>query len=871
MAGEVKQMARDPRPRTRVTLVQFATALLMFAVFSVLGGVLVAGMFLPVASVASDAAKESSDLFEDLPTDIGLTTALPQQSNIYDRTGKHLLATFYSQNRVVVPLEQISPWVQKATVAVEDKRFWDHNGVDGQGIVRAMYVNLTSAHSPGGSTLTQQLIKNILLQNAIADEDTEAQKAATEVSMTRKVREWRLALGYEEKVNSIYGTDCTDDPKVDCGKDQVLETYLNIAQFGSNTYGVEAAAEVYFGKHAAELNAMEAATIAGITQNPSKWDPLRHPMAAQQRRNVVLLTMYEQDMITKSELHLYRATPISQTLDPHQPKYSCAAAEEAPFFCDYVTKIITKDPVFNSNGVNGKDLLKQGGLTIITTLDYTKQKIANQELTKSMKSTDKSGWAMALVALKPDDGQILAMAQNRTYDPSGKEKGSTTINYSVDRDMGGSRGFSPGSTFKPVVLAAWLKSGRSLMQVINASERSYKADSWKASCLGPNPFKGQKNWKPGNAEGEGGGQRTVLNTTAHSINTGYVAMANELDLCDIETTAEDMGFHRADGLEYEVVPSTSLGTQNASPLTMASIAQTIDNGGEYCPPTAIRSVTGADGTKYDVPKPECTRALSKDVAAGVAYAMQDVFKEGTASDYPLKGGRPAAGKTGTSQNNAHLWFMGFTPQLVATVWMGNPAHDQKGEHIRIGKTTYSILWGSTLSLPTWKSFMDRALKGQEFESFPGVSNDILYGVPREVPNVIGMTESEAKKVINEAGFRYAKATQLIFDPNYVKGTVAGQNPGGGGKALPGATITYVIGTDKLPDWWYNWPAGWDPNTPPSDYWGNVWPPPEFATNPPAGWPGTGNPDGPDGPGDGNGDGDGGGGGGFGNGHGGGNH
>jgi len=862
-------MAREPRPRVRVTLVQFATALLMFAVLSVLGGVLVAGMFLPVASVASDAAQESSNLFEDLPKDLA-PTELAQKSNIYDSSGKHLLATFYTQNRVVVPLEQISPWIQKATVAVEDKRFWQHNGVDGQGIVRAMYINLTSSHSPGGSTLTQQLIKNVLLQRAISSDKPEDEKAAdvkaaTEVSMTRKVREWRLALGYEDELNRIYGDKCTDAPEVDCGKEYVLEQYLNIAQFGTNIYGVEAAAEVYFGKHAAQLNAMEAATIAGITQNPSKWDPLRHPQAAQQRRNVVLFTMFEQGMIDKGEYHLWRATPIATTLDPHQPKHSCAAAAEAPFFCDYVTRIIATDPVFNQNGLNGQKLLEQGGLKIITTLDYNQQKIANQELNKSMKSTDKSGWAMALVALKPTTGEILAMAQNRTYDPSGKEKGSTTINYSVDRDMGGSRGFSPGSTFKPIVLAAWLKSGRSLMQVINGSQREYKEDSWNAGCLNTNWNKGAGPWKPGNSEGESGGQMTVLSATAHSINTAYVAMAHEIDLCDIEKTGEDMGFHRADGADYQIIPSTTLGTQNASPLTMSSIAQTLANKGKYCPPTAIVSVTGADGTEYEVPKSKCTRALTPDIAAGVTYALQDVMKEGTGKDLALAGGRPSAGKTGTANLSMHLWFMGYTPQLVATVWMGNPKHDVVGENIRINGKPYSILFGATISGPTWKHFMDRALKGQKVMNFPSVSNDILYGVPRDIPDVTGMTIDAAKKAINDAGFRFAQGEHWVYDPNYVKGTVAAQNPGGGGKALPGAVITYYIGASSLPDWWYNWPPGWDPNKAPKNYWGTVWPPPEFATNPPNGWPGTQptpDPGGPGGPGDGKGPG---------NGHGGGNH
>lgn len=853
-------MARNARPRTRVTLLQFATALVMFVTLSVLGGVLAAGLLLPAASVTTTAAKESSELFEDLPTDL-VQTELPQQSNIYDRTGKHLLATFYSQNRIVVPLQEISPWIQKAVVAIEDKRFWEHNGVDGQGIARAMYINLTSSNSPGGSTLTQQLIKNIMLQNALKEDDlkvrAEMTEAATEVSVTRKVREWRLALGFEEEVNRTYGTQCSPEPEVNCGKEQVLQQYLNIAQFGTNTYGVEAAAGVYFGKHASELNAIEAATIAGITQNPSRWDPLRHPLAAQKRRNVVLLTMYEQGMISKAEYHQYRATPIENTLDPHRPKLSCAAATVAPFFCDYVTKLIANDPAFQTDDYTGDSLLDLGGLTIITTLDYKKQKIANEELKKSMKSTDKSGWAMALVSLQPSTGQILTMAQNRTYDVSGDEPGSTSINYSVDQKWGGSRGFSPGSTFKPMVLAAWLESGRSLMQVINGSQREYKQESWKASCLsGDSPYSG-KPWKPGNSEGESGGQMTVLSASAHSINTAYVAMANELDLCDVRDTAEKMGFHRADNAEYEVVPSTTLGTQNASPLTMASVAQTLANNGVRCEPRAILSVTNVKGEELPVPETDpsknCDRVLSKDVAAGVTYAMQDVMTEGTGVGAQLKNGRPSAGKTGTAQLSRHLWFMGFTPQLVATVWMGNPTHDEDGENIRINGQTYPILFGSTITAPTWKRFMDRALSGAAIKQFPSVSNDILYGVPREVPNVVGMTEDEAKKAINEAGFRFERSERPTFDPNYVEGTVAAQNPPGGGKALPGSVITYYIGSDKYPSWWTKWPWGWDPNVPPEGYWGDVWPPPEFETNPPKGWPKD-EPEQPNDPNDQNGDG-----------------
>jgi len=851
MAGD-----KHKRPRTRVTLVQFVTAVLTFLVLSALGGLLMAGLLLPAATVANSAAQGSASLFEDLP-DALTPGELRQQSNIYDRTGKHLLATFYSQNRVVVPLEEISPWIQKAVVAVEDKRYFEHHGVDGQGIVRAVYVNLTSHDSPGGSTLTQQLIKNILLQKGIEEDDIDAQKAATEVSITRKIREWRLALAYEERADATYGSDCTSgDPAVDCGKDQVMQEYLNIAQFGNNLYGVEAAAQVYFGKRAAELNAIEAATIAGVTQNPSKWDPLRHPDNAQKRRNVVLLTMYQQGMITEAEYRNFRATPLAKTLDVHRPKVSCAAAEVAPFFCDYVTKIITKHEFFNSGEVSGKDLLKAGGLTIITTLDYKKQKIANKELRKSLKPKDKSGWAMALVSLDADNGQILAMAQNRDYDPAAKEKGTTSINYAVDRYWGGSRGFSPGSTFKSVVLAEWLNTEHGIMQSVPGQQREYKSDSWQASCLGGNPYRGQKSWKPTNAEGGGASSMPVLRATAFSVNTAYVAMANQMDLCGVKKMAETLGFERSDGADFEVVPSAVLGTQNASPMMMASINQVFANRGVRCEPIALLSITGPDGEEIPVPEKDCKRVIPKEIADGVSLGLQEVMKVGSGRDSQLAGGRPSAGKTGTSQFHAHAWFIGYTPQLVTAVWLGHPDRDVPGRNIVLNGKRYTHVWGSSISAPTWKRYMDAALKGEEFEYFHGPTEQILYGVPREVPNVIGLTEKEAQSVLNKAGFALTVNKQYVYSSEVPPDTCLSQTPSPGSKVRPGKGVTCTMATDQLPKWWYNWPSNWNPNKAPKDYWGNVWPPPEWATNPPNGWnpapPDHGGPDNPDDPGDGDG-------------------
>ncbi|MFV0633920.1 penicillin-binding protein [Demequina sp.] len=834
--------SRRARRDGHVTVVQLVSALFMFVAFAVIGGFLLAGIALPAVTVAGSAVNGSVELFEELPDELQ-DVSLPQQSNIYARDGKTLLATFYDQNRVIVQLEEISPWLQKAVVAVEDKRFWQHNGVDGEGLMRALAVNLQSDNTPGASTLTQQLIKNRLLQDAINEDDEEAQDAATEVSIPRKIREWRLALAFEEDLNAKLGEDCDPaDPAVDCGKDEILAQYLNIAQFGMNIYGVEAAAQYYFSKPASEITAIEAATIAGITQNPSKWDPTRtfetddgvttNYEQAEIRRDAVLGVMMEQGFITQAEFDEYEAIPVEETLNISAPKFSCSASDVAPFFCDYVTKIITKHEVFNSDGESGRDLLYAGGLDIVTTLDVTKQKIANEELLETLPADDPSGMATAMVALDPDTGQILAMSQNRDFDPAAEAENSTSINYAVDREWGGSRGFSPGSTFKPVVLAEWLNSGRSLKQIVPGNIQEYKDGDWADSCNGPITF--STPYKPGNVGNTGARSQSVLQATANSVNTSYVAMASQLDLCGIADMAEALGFERADGAAFELVPSSVLGPQNASPLGMAEVYQTFANEGVHCEPIAILSITKPDGSEVAVPQEDCRQAISSELAAGVTYALQGVMTDGSAKGHQLDG-RVSAGKTGTANKNTHTWFAGYTPQLVSVFWLGNPDKDVPQQYMEIGGVWRNFFYGSTLMGPTWEEFMERALEGEEALGFPEVSDEMLNGVPVRVPDVTGRSESNARYLVNESGFYFQISEQLVYSDSVEPGTIVSQSPSAGSMMTPGGTVTVYKATDTMPDWWYNWPSGWDRNTAPSDYWGSTWPPASFEANPPSGW------------------------------------
>ena len=831
----------------RVTIVQFVTSLAGFLLFSVMGGVLLAGLALPAVTVGGQAVNGTAKLFESLPEEFDQTD-LPQASSIYASDGTTLLATFYTQNRVVVPLEEISPWMQKAQVAIEDRRFWLHNGVDGEGLLSAAYDNLSTTETRGASTITQQLVKNTLLQAAenISDEEESraAVDAATEVSLARKIREWRLALAYEERLNGIYGKVCTDDPKVDCGKEQVLQQYLNIAQYGPSLYGVEAAAELYFGIPAKDLNALQAATIAGITQNPTKWDPLKGLdeddfTDITFRRNLVLKAMHEQELITLSEYVIDTNTLVASTLNVTYPKFSCSASDIAPFFCDYVTKVIARDPAFQGEGNN---LLYKGGLNIITTLDATMQVAARDALRRGVPAEDASGLEDALVALDVTTGNILAMSQNRDFDPTSKTPYSTAINYAVDRDYGGSRGFSPGSSFKPLVLAQWLDSGHSLSQVISGVPRTWKGPTWRTSC--PEGAGYVSDYKVGNVSASEGVQMSVLRATTLSVNTAYVAMTHQLDLCQVRDMALTLGFHRSDGLDFEVVPSVTLGSQNASPLTMASVYQTFANRGIHCEPRAILSMTkldgsevvGLDGKPIVPPEVKCSQVIRAEVADGGAYALTQVMETGTGKYLGI--GRPVAGKTGTSQNNAHMWFAGFTPQVVSAVWTGSAEVDIPLQGFTINGVFKRFWYGADISGPIWQDFMTQAVAPYPVVGLPTASDAMINGSQLRVPNVVGLGLSvqAAEWAINDAGFQYNKSDQLVYVPGVPAGQIVQQSPAADSTMRAGGVVTFYMSTDALPGWWTKWPSGWDPLTAPADWWGGAWPPADWTKNNPSkGW------------------------------------
>ncbi|WP_129339744.1 transglycosylase domain-containing protein [Cellulomonas endophytica] len=789
-------MPQPPRARRQVTGFQALALLLSLVLVAGVGGLLTAGLLLPSVAAASTATEVTVTAFDDLPGELQ-ETALPEKSTIRAADGT-VLATFYSQNRVVVSLDQISPSLRDAVVAVEDRRFYEHNGVDPTGMGRALLRNLAgSGGQEGASTLTQQYVKNVLVEQALEQDTPEARAAALaaaredegDAGYARKLREAKLALTLEERLS----------------KDQILERYLNIAQFGVSVYGAESAAQFYFSKPAAELTYLEAATIAGVTKSPTALDPVRNPDASQVRRNTVLSLMHRQGRITDEEFATGTATPLVDTLRVSQPKLGCMSAGDviagSGYFCDYVVKVIRNDPAFGETQDERVSLLYRGGLDITTTLVPGEQTAADTEVKAGVPVDDPSGIASALVVVEPGTGRITAMAQNRTYNnETGQTERETSVNYSTSYTYGGSTGFPPGSTFKPFTLLEWLKKGRNLSEVVNGSVRPLNENMFTA-CGSRFP---NRSWTPGNAEG-GAGNMTVLNATKNSVNLAYLTMATQLDLCDIMAGAADLGVVKAGGSEdntgeFDAYPSTVLGSDSTTPLSMAGAFAAFASGGVYCTPIAITQVLDAAGEALPVPDAGCRQALEPRIANAMNYTLSNVWT-GTASGVD----RPsytAAGKTGTTSENEHTWFVGFNPLRSAAVWVGYADNWQPMQGVRVNGRVVRNMYGSTIAAPTWVRFMDQAMAGLSVPPFAAPENDQVVGRRVSVPSVVGRSVGAATSALEAAGFRVRVASERVSS-TLPDGAVAQQSAR---TSTTGATITLTLSNGQPPA----------PTTPPAD-------------------------------------------------------
>ncbi|MDM8086256.1 transglycosylase domain-containing protein [Cellulomonas cellasea] len=773
-------MAPSPRGR-QVNLAQATALLLAFVLTAGVGGLLTAGTLLPAIAVAKGTTDITVSAFDNLPSEL-VVKPLSEKSTMLDANG-NVLAEFYAEDRIVVPLDEIAPVMRQAVIATEDKRFYEHGGIDPTGMLRAAVKNAASNVTQGASTLTQQYVKNVLLETAVRNGDAEGIAAATESEgiegYSRKLREAKLAISLEKVAT----------------KDQILENYLNIAQFGISVYGVEAAAQKYFSTSAADLTYLQAATLAGVTQSPTKWDPIKNPENSQKRRNIVLQLMKAQGVITPEEYEAGIATPIGDTLQPQEPRLGCMSADQAVpgsgFFCDYVVKVIKNNEAFGETEEERLDLLYRGGLTITTTLDPAEQAIADTEVKAGIPVNDRSGVAHAMSVVEPGTGKITAMAQNRTYSAvNSGVAGETSVNYNTDQAYGGSTGFAPGSTFKAFTLLEWLKQGHSLSEYVDGTRMSYPQREFTASCT----QLGTDTYKFGNAEGGKSGVMSVLDATRNSVNSAFIAMATQLDLCAIMDGAKSLGIHQASGKDFNVVPANVLGSDSVAPLTMAAAFATFASGGVYCEPVAITRVTDASGAEIPIPSANCTQAIEPQIADAMNYAMSNVWS-GTAK---AVGAPPfaSAGKTGTTTRNENTWFVGYTPLRSAAVWVGYSEGMIPVQRLTVNGSYVRYMYGSTVAAPTWKRFMTQAMAGKDVPAFNSVDSTLLHGVQIPVPNVVGQSQEAATSALRAAGFSVKVATEQI--PSTVAaGAVASQSLTGA--ATKGSYITLTLSNGQAPE------------------------------------------------------------------------
>ena len=664
---------------------QLLALLLAFLSVSSLMGVVTAGMLVPVAGPTALAAKSVPSVFNELPGDLQ-TVAPAEESQLLDSSGG-VIAHFYDKQRIVVPSANIADVMKKAIVAIEDKRFYEHNGVDATGIVRALVTNLGDSGRQGASTITQQYVRNSLAERGYLEGDADQVSAATEQTTERKLREIKYALALEKTQS----------------KDEILTGYLNIAPFGPITYGVEAASQRYFSKSASELNYLEAALLAGLVQSPVQYDPLTHPEAAQERRDTVLATMLDQGVITQEEYDEGIATSVDSMLHPTVSSEGCSGAESSKaYFCDYVLSQFLEDPTFGATRIERERLLKTQGITIRTTLDTAKQDAAYASLTNAIPVGDASGLNDALVSLDPRTGKVLAMAQNTTY---GIESGQTMANYSTDGN------FQVGSTFKVFTLLQWFKEGHSAYETVGSANTFYPNGSFKCDGRSITTEGYQVNDLAGKT-----GTMNVVRATGLSANQAFVNMASRIDFCSIFETAYDMGITE-DGEVPSPFPANILGSVSSSPLHMASVFATIANSGQQCKPQSIESVTDRDENVLKEFTADCKEVISPDVANKTAALLTASAGQYYTSTR-LGDGRPFAAKSGTTDGHANTWLTGFTPSLATSAWVGHGDNSsQEVSGVVINGVYHSEIFGETyVGQNIWAPYMTQALAGTPVEA-----------------------------------------------------------------------------------------------------------------------------------------------------------
>ncbi len=648
-------------------------------------------------------------IISGLPSLEQLENPKPQLASKVFTVDGELLGQFYVENRIEVSVDSLPQYVTNALIATEDRKFYEHWGVDVTRFFKAMIKNVFTFSREGASTITQQLAKN-LYKLKLGHENVFE-------TGVRKIREWITAVQIEKTYT----------------KNEILEMYLNVSYFGRSAYGIEAASRVYFGKDAKDLTLPEAALFVALLKSPENYDPIKRRQNALNRRNLVMHNMVVTGMLNDEEYEKLKEQPIDL-----KSKRIGGSVSEAPYFMEYVRQKM--EAMSDKYGYN----LYRDGLNIYVSLDYRMQKIANEAAVEHLETYQKlfdKNWSwkknkdllVSLVdrAVKTSDKYRNAATQQEKAEVYNKLKNNEAFVDSVKKVaqtievgfvvidptngqiramVGGEnqnfgRGLNhvtgirrqPGSSFKPFVYITAIDNGYYPAYTLLNQKFDYNG------------------WSPSNSDDEYGGYVTLREALAQSINV----IAGRMTISDMAPPSQVIKYAQKMGIESHLdpFPSIALGTADVSPLEMTSAYGTIANHGVHVSPISILKIEDRNGILIDQFAPEYTEAISPQTASIITSMMESVIDYGTGARVRQYFHRPAAGKTGTTQEFSDAWFVGFTPQLAAGVWVGFDDH-------RV-KFTNWYGQGAQAALPIWAKFMENVYKKVDmpleyFQMAPGV-------------------------------------------------------------------------------------------------------------------------------------------------------
>ncbi len=756
-----------------LTLPRVLRRLVGLIVLSAAMGLLLAGVAIPAVGAVGSIANGGVSAYDSLPSEFNVSP-LAQASRILDASGK-LIANPYDENRIVVPLSKIAPIMQKAQIAIEDDRFYEHGAIDARGFTRALVSNLQGKDVQGGSTLTQQYVKITMQENALRQNDTKEAKAILyDRTYTRKLQE----LKYAENVEQNYT------------KAQILAGYLNLVNYGDQSYGVEAAAVNYFGVHASQLTLVQSALLAGIVQQPNAFNPVTNPQAAQARRDVVLDRMAALGIVSAKDAAAAKKVTVKSMLHK-KPNAGVCQRSSQPYFCAYVLAWLENSPQMAALGKTPEERhnnIYQGGLTIRTTLKPAMQQAAQKEITKAVPINNKSNLGGGATIIEPGTGKVLAMAQASAFS-------KTQVNWNVDKIYGGAEyGWQFGSTAKMFALVTALERGMSLNAQIFVPTAGpskafvFPANAYHDSCSAAR-FEVRNDFTVG-------GHVSLAYATAQSINSAFANLTIQLGGCAVRDTMTIMGLHAGNGQPIDKnISSIALGAGTTTTMSIASAYATLAAKGKYCDPFPVTSITTAVNKPLKFATSSCKQVVPADVAAGVTQLLKGPLISGTAAGVWNMGARPAAGKTGTTNNHNQAWFVGYTPQLSTAVWVGKlrPA-DGRGQLYSLNGSCFGSygckgqVFGGTIAAPVWANIMRAASAGMPVKQFPSPSSKMQNGDYVTLPSVIGLSVGSAQARLSAAGFTSFVAGQVSSSMS--AGVVVSTEPSG--RALRNSSVGLIV-------------------------------------------------------------------------------